>query len=68
MLRQRKRGGTVEYLVKWKGYDEDEQSWEPEENLKNCQKEIAAFNKKEVMLNNCNGLMVLALSLKPTRP
>ena len=58
LLRQRKRGGTVEYLVKWKGYDEDEQSWEPEENLKNCQKEIAAFNKKEVMLNNCNSLMV----------
>ena len=28
--------GTVHYLVKWKGYDISESTWEPKQNLKNC--------------------------------
>ena len=33
LLRRKKRGGKFFYLVKWKGYDETDSSWEPRENL-----------------------------------
>jgi hypothetical protein len=32
----RKRRGQTEYLVKWKGYDENENTWEPAKHLKNA--------------------------------
>lgn len=32
----------VEYLISWKGYDSDENSWEPTKNL-NCPAKIAKF-------------------------
>ena len=28
--------GLRQYLVKWKGYDDSENTWEPKTNLKNC--------------------------------
>ena len=34
--------GYVEYLVKWM---DDTETWEPEENLKNCQELVREFNK-----------------------
>ena len=37
--------GEVEYLVKWKGYDEDsDATWEPASNLCNANKMIEEFN------------------------
>ena len=30
------KGGQVKYLVSWKGYEADEDTWEPHENLKDA--------------------------------
>lgn len=41
-------GGKTQYLLKWKGYDSDENTWEPEENL-DCQDLLDDFNKRTKM-------------------
>ena len=34
------------YLVKWKGYPDSENSWEPEENVKDAKQAVAKFHKE----------------------
>lgn len=36
IVRTENKGGKILYLIKWKGYSEAENTWEPEENLMNC--------------------------------
>lgn len=45
----RKRQGQLgnEYLVKWLGYPDSENTWEPETHLTNCQKLLRQFRNSQ---------------------
>ena len=41
-----KKGNSVEYLVKWKNYDDpDDNTWEPADNLREAKVAIEKFEK-----------------------
>jgi len=54
LLEKKVKKGKTEYLVKWKGYeDEAENTWEPVENL-DCEDKIQEFEKKHKVSLNQN--------------
>ncbi|XP_062200818.1 probable chromo domain-containing protein LHP1 [Phragmites australis] len=44
--RRRRRKGQLQYLVKWRGWPESANTWEPFENLKACKDFVDAFEKR----------------------
>jgi hypothetical protein len=44
IIAMRRRNGQVQYKVRWHGYDETDDTWEPLSNLTNCPREIQAFH------------------------
>ena len=45
IVASRKRGRGVQYLVKWEGYDESENTWEPPKHLRKCQQLLREFHQ-----------------------
>jgi hypothetical protein len=46
IVKKRTRYGKTQYLVKWKGYRDEDCTWEPENNLQNAPELITEFNQK----------------------
>ncbi|XP_034265767.1 M-phase phosphoprotein 8 isoform X1 [Pantherophis guttatus] len=50
ILDMKTEDGEVKYKVRWKGYAPDDDTWEPEEHLKDCKEVLLEFRRK--MLDN----------------
>jgi hypothetical protein len=46
ILDHQRRGNSLRYLVRWKGYSTAENSWEPGRNLKNAQQILNAYKTR----------------------
>lgn len=46
--KRRNRKGKVEYLVRWRGYGSEEDTWEPESHLSTCMIYVHEFNRQYV--------------------
>ncbi|KNE88802.1 hypothetical protein PSTG_17762, partial [Puccinia striiformis f. sp. tritici PST-78] len=46
ILDGRKKGKKTEFLVSWKGFGPEEDSWEPEQNLQNCKELLEKFTRR----------------------
>ncbi|XP_041847478.1 chromodomain Y-like protein isoform X1 [Melanotaenia boesemani] len=44
--RRKTRKGRVEYLVRWRGYGTDGDTWEPESHLSTCMSYVHEFNRQ----------------------
>jgi hypothetical protein len=38
--------GTLEYLIKWEGYEHSENTWEPREHLSHCQQTLRQYHRQ----------------------
>ena len=47
ILAHRTTRNETEYLVKWLGYDNSENTWEPEDNLTNCKQKLQKYKRRQ---------------------
>ena len=45
--RKKNKNGRYKYLVKWKGYPNEEATWEIADNLEHAHRKVQAFHKKK---------------------
>ena len=45
IIQHRRKGNRYEYLIKWKGYGSNENTWEPEVNLSNSEEILKEYRK-----------------------
>lgn len=45
IVKHRKHSGRIQYRVRWKGYTEDDDTWEDEDNLEGCAIALAEYHK-----------------------
>lgn len=48
VLGERTRRGRLQFYIRWKGYSEAYDSWEPEEHVEHAQEAIEEFRKKKI--------------------
>jgi hypothetical protein len=51
ILAHRKRHHGTEYLIRWKGYEKESDTWEPEENLFHSKEMLEQYKRRESLLN-----------------
>ncbi|CAF5193150.1 unnamed protein product, partial [Rotaria magnacalcarata] len=47
VIGKRLQKGRTLYLIQWKGYSAEDNTWEPEENVKNCRDLVKAFESEQ---------------------
>ena len=61
------KNGMVEYLLKWKGYGDEDNTWEPEENIE-CVDLIKVFEDKQIVTKEGDWLSEGPKTKKVTLP
>lgn len=71
--RRRSRKGRVEYLVRWRGYGSESDTWEPETHLSACMSYVHEFNRRHLerdaaLLRSTRGSPCGAIRPEPRPP
>ena len=54
ILNKKISNGKTFYRIKWKGYSNDQSTWEPEINLQHCKEIIKGFNENLTRIHKQN--------------